>query len=59
MDSRVVGTGDALALVSAIDLASFIFFEKMNDNSTASAILVEPSCAVEDNKILSALVFES
>jgi hypothetical protein len=30
------------------------FLKKMNENSWASAILAEPSCAVEDNKLLSA-----
>jgi alpha/beta superfamily hydrolase len=34
-----------------INPASFIF-EKMNENCWASAILAQPSCAVEDNKIL-------
>jgi hypothetical protein len=33
--------------------ASFIF-KKMNENIWASAILAEPSCAVEDNKLLGA-----
>ena len=36
-----------------VNPASFIL-KKMNENSWASAILAEPSCAVEDNKLLSA-----
>jgi hypothetical protein len=39
--------------IGFLNPASFIF-EKMNENSWASAILAEPSCAVEDNKLLSA-----
>jgi len=38
-------------LCCQINPASFIF-EKMNENSWASAILAEPSCAAEDNKLL-------
>jgi hypothetical protein len=31
-----------------------LIFEKMEESSWASAILAEPRCAVEDNKLLSA-----